>query len=162
MEFHSFPNSVSSRYRPRNSCIPFLKSRLEKRERICTLNILASSMYLTKFLIFSVRLLIFDVIGMALVALCGQAYLRQMSINLKIYSHLNTLQLIALTSTSQRFDGGTSWDMYTAIVNSLFISALMGSVTTESFSRHVWVSPEFPLINESTDSGRKRSIRRVG
>ena len=82
-------------------------------------------MYLTKFLIFSVRLLIFDVIGMALVTLCGQAYLRQMSINLKIYSHLNTLQLIALTSTSRRFDGGTSWDMYTAIVNSLFVSDLV-------------------------------------
>lgn len=78
----------------------------------------------------------------------GQASLRQMSINLKIYSHLNTLQLVALTSTSWRFDSGTSWDAYKAIVNGLFISALVGSVTTESFPRHFWVSSWFPLIGK--------------
>jgi hypothetical protein len=128
-----------------------LRWRLEHGERIGVLDTLAASTSLTSTVVSQFQLRTISVFGVVLVVIWalspigGQASLRQMTIGTSNTTHNATFEYLVHNGYTTGFLGSTNRSFW-QIVNSIFLSAVIGSAASRSAPVDGWGNVKIPRI----------------
>ena len=130
--------------------------RLEVGEREGTLDMLAGSTSLTSTLTSQLRLRVFSLLGMILIFIWtlspvgGQASFRQMTIGTKTLVEPAEFVHMKFSGELEPYDNADRPTIF-AIINSLFVSSILGPPSSKAASVDTWSNIKIPII-ESYES----------